>query len=357
MNANTKSLQRQMTKDKKAMRQKAVPPVHTETMPAVQRSEEKISGRADEFEHMRKELDSLHTEHAALQARCATLAAVRDRFIDYAGKSIPMYISHDLRPLVNPQSGATKERVLICSIPKAGTYLYSRLLELLDIQPTGLHLSTTHFEDFRFADLDQFRYEFRELRVPLPIAESIKLIQPGQFAASHLERSWHTDHLADDLRIIMLYREMRDVAVSSMRYFAKSAWGTSQTDKWRHMPDNSEKMLRYLDDIGTFFFDSRCHPVAAWHGRAGVLSLSFEQINGDDGREKQIETITQICEFCRIENPAINPQTIAQELIGASTFTWSGSRSKWQDCWSDDVEKRFVELGGMELNRRFGYSH
>lgn len=283
-------------------------------------------------------------------------AAGRDTMLSVvAGKSLPVYLTDDFQPVVNPRSGATPERILICSIPKAGTYLYTRLLELLGVERTGLHLSVTHFNDYRFRTIEEGRNDHQRLRVEIPVEKAVNLVRPGQFAVSHLERSRETIDVLRGFKILFLYREMRAAAVSHMRWVASTSWGMSETDGWRDMPDGPEKMLRYLDEFGTLFFDGRCHPVLGWHGRPDVLSLSFEQICGDFGADRQAETVHQICTFCGIKSPPSDIGDIVQKLIGQKTNTWSGSRSRHQDHWNNEVERRFVDLGGPDLNRRLGY--
>lgn len=272
-----------------------------------------------------------------------------------AGTPLPVYLTAELQPRANPRVGVTPERVLICSIPKAGTYLYSRALELLGLEPTHLHLSMTHFGDYRFTSAANARNERKEVRVDMPIKQSLPLVGPGQFAVGHLECSWETVDLFSPFKILFLYRNLRDAVVSHMRWVASGAWGTAKTDGWRSMRDTPAKMLSYFNDIGTFFFDARCHPVVGWFNRPEVLSLSFEQIYGDFGPEQQMVTLRKIMDFCGVENQPGLEEKILEKLIGSATNTWSGRRTKWQDFWNEKIEEKFSAFGGKDLNRRLGY--
>ena len=319
-----------------------------------ERLRELISLRG-EIEALRTEQDRLLSENQELKARCAGLLPVQDRLAPFADTRMPVYISQSFRPLANPVQGRSSEKVLICSIPKAGTYLFSRVLELMGLEPTRLHLYTTLVRDYRFSTVEQFQHEGHKVRFRIPMNESLKLIQPGQFAVSHFERSFQTIDLLQDFKIVFLYREMRDAVVSYERFIAATSYGTSRTNAWRHMPDGPDKMLHFFDDIGSIYFDSLCHPVLGWFGQPGVLSLSFEEINGDWGPEAQLEAVQRLYDHCQIDGVKINASKLLSDVLGKETNTWSGARTNWKKSWNDEVERRFVEFGGGLINKRLGF--
>ena len=278
-----------------------------------------------------------------------------------SGQPFAIYLTSNLLPAVSLRRGPTSRKIVICSIPKAGTYLYARLLQLLGVESTRLHLWLTYFDDFRSKSVDQsFLAAQEDVRIHLPFNDSVNLVHPGQFAVSHLPCSVEVVDLLRDFKVIFLYRDLRDAAASHMRFVSKSSWRHPEKERqtgmaWRALPDGPEKMSRYLDEVGTFFFDDRCRPAAGWIDRDEVLKLSFEQINGDYGREKQLEAIELVWAFCEIEGKAPDAEGLLKDLIGSQTETYSGKRTKWRNFWDEGVEQKFCDLVGQDINRRFGF--
>jgi hypothetical protein len=292
----------------------------------------------------------------ALARENAALKGVVDLLDAVAGKPIPIYFSRELRPVANLKTGATKDKVLVCSIPKSGTYLWARLLERLGIEPSGLHVAPVYMFDNRLKTPDQARRDIRLDEIELPIAQSVKLIADGQFALSHLSPSPSILDLIQDFKVLFVYRNLRDALVSHMRYVSHPKWGTDAYAPLKLLDDSPEKTLQYLNRGGAAFFDERCRPVADWIREPRALAVSFEAIYGDRGQEAQAETIESVCQHCGIDSSALDPQSIMSEVIGSSTPTWSGARTRWNSCWNSEVEARFVALGGRALNQQLGYA-
>ncbi|AZN98149.1 MAG: hypothetical protein EOS23_13700 [Mesorhizobium sp.] len=275
---------------------------------------------------------------------------------DIAGQPFPLYPCSNESWSIKPTAGRSSSRVMICSIPKAGTHLYARLLGLLGLVQSDVFFNKDYLGDFRFVDVERARFTHSENILWIPIEISSRFIQPGQFGYGHLPCDIGTRHCLADFKIVFLSREMRAAIVSQMRYVGDSDWCPPERAEitWRNEPDGPDKMLKYFDEIAPFIFNDRCHPVAPWADQENVLGLSYEQIIGDQGREVQFETIRRIVEFCEIERPP-QPELILNQLIGQQTFTLSSGRTSWEACWNAEIEARFTALGGTRLNERFGF--
>ena len=152
-------------------------------------------------------------------------------------------------------TGASPHAIMVCSIPKSGTYMVGELLRLMACKPTMMHIWQTGFSDYRFATQRERREQHERFSVSLPVEQTLKLILPGQFALSHLEC---TELMRDQLRpfkCIFVYRDLRDASVSYMRFYAATGRGGEQTQHIQRLPDGPERMLQYFDHFGADFLN------------------------------------------------------------------------------------------------------
>ena len=98
-----------------------------------------------------------------------------------------------------------------------------------------------------------------------------------------------------------------------------------------------------------------CRDMIGWMEDPETLKLSFETIYGDYGKEEQYKTISKICSFLNIDAVNVDLDMVLGQTLGVETKTWSGSRSKIEMYWNDEIEAKFVALGGKEMNKVLGY--
>lgn len=120
-----------------------------------------------------------------------------------------------------PRPGA-----LVNALPKAGTHLLIRLMELLPGM-SRVRLQTSWLTRWRFAARDD--EPVLDVGVAWPdvvsrrrVARALALLPAGSFATAHVP---HTVDFADvlrdlDLRMVLMIRDPRDVAVSSAEYLS-----------------------------------------------------------------------------------------------------------------------------------------
>ncbi len=307
-----------------------------------------------EMEAVRDRLLTAEEELAAVRDELARARQRFDALEPLAGRSFPIYFTQDGYPTVHLQAGASPHRIVVCSIPKAGTYLVAELLTRLGCVSTKLHLSSLVLSDYRSATVREMREEFARFTVQLDVPDVLRLMLPGQFAVGHL-------HCTNEIRAslqagknLFLYRNLRDALVSFIRFVADTGRGGEAAESWRHKPDGAEKMLLAVDQLGQTFFDTAV-PMLDWVGEQSVLSVKFEALYGDNGTNAQQQLVEQVHDFLDLTTPLGDVQVLFRDLIGAPTKTWSGKRSNWQTFWNDEVEERFRSLGGHQANARLGY--
>jgi len=272
----------------------------------------------------------------------------------YVKKNFPVYLGEGYLPRAHPSTGVARERLMILSIPKAGTYLFSKLLSELGFVPTNLHLNVDGFTDYRFTSLREAKEQYLSFNVDVPLRVSIKLIGDGQFAVGHLPHQDEVLKLLEGFKLLFIRRDLRDALVSQMRFFSGRGRGQLGANEWKRLPEGPDKLLGFWDSYGEPFMNTY-RSMLGWHGNKGVFEVSFEEICGDLGEERQQRVAQKLVRYLGIRHELINVPKLLSRVIGARTQTWSGQRTDRRLYWSDDLEQRFLGAGGQELNKKLGY--
>lgn len=299
-----------------------------------------------------------HTIQSTSQelARYRRALAVREQFGNLVMRGdVPLYGLADGRFSFAPGLGCGSHRVVVCSLPKAGTYLCGELLKQLGLQPTNVHLSAESFTDYRFASTQVARQHPESLQRQLPLTQAMAYVLPGQFAVGHLDPSCR-DALGD-AKIIFVYRNVRDGAVSFLRWLESSGRHARGESGWWTLPAGPEKLLGWFHESveGRAYIDW-CAAIAGWLEDPRVHRCSFETLHGDHGSEAQCEAIRALYHYLEISAEPPDSENIARQALAAPTLTRSAGRSNREQYWNADVEGHFCALGGDELNRRLCYA-
>ena len=249
---------------------------------------------------------------------------------------------------------ASSARILLCSIPKSGTYLLGRLFEELGLINTGLHISRGEASLYQHGDLQAYRTNPERFRINQPFGECVAKILPGQFAVSHLPCDTETKKLASELRVIFLHRSLRDCLISLMRFIADSGRDASFGSAWIQKADGPDRMVAFLKSYD-WFCSQWVEPLLAWESQPGVLSVSYEDLMGDSGSRRQLEVLRAICSQIGINPENVALDEVLRSALNVSTLTWSGDRSRRDHYWSDEAEAIFKKMKGVAANRRLGY--
>ena len=293
-----------------------------------------------------------------VRAAWAVLDPARERRVallrNAAGMPIPIFLTADGTPCAAREQGTIPNRAVVCSIPKAGTYLVGELLRRLGLVPTGLHLSTNGLTDYRFATREEGRNEFIRFAHPIPLERSLPLVRSGQYAVGHLECTLAVCARLAGCKVVFAYRDLRDGFVSWLRFHRD----TRREAKWRHVWETPreprELLVAFLREAGEFYFTT-CRLLRPWIAEPAAFPVRFETLLGDDGPDAQQRLVRELAAFLGHADPAGAAAAALPGLLTATTLTSSGSRTKRAEYWSDEAEELFQKLGGEDLNRALGY--
>lgn len=280
--------------------------------------------------------------------------AVRERTsLGVERRPFSLYVSKDRHISASPKCGMARNRVMVCSLPKAGTYLVSAFLAAMGMEDVHLHLDDTFLTDYRYASREQARSDYKQLRRNIPLQTIIDFILPGQFAVGHLPCTPIIADLLEDFRIIFAYRNLRDGLISFMRWEQFAGRDHERTKDWISLTDSPAKVMVFMEDLGKMYLQW-CSALIGWTASPNVYKCSFEEILGDKGQDTQVACLHDIFVHSGMEGNEPDWHEIVHEVVGSETMTWSGVRTVRENYWDDNVEAAFREAGGAELNRLLG---
>lgn len=271
-----------------------------------------------------------------------------------AGLPVPVYLTPDLVPSAQPTQGTLPHRAMVCSIPKAGTYLVGEVLRRLGSVAAGFHFSADGlmFMDARFATREEARNEFGRLCHAVPLERALPLVRPGQHAVSHLECTPRTrEHLAN-FKVVFVHRDLRDALVSWLRFHQDTGREQQWNWIWEQHAGKQERLAVFLREAGEVFFGV-CRAMRPWFANPTAFAVRFETLHGDDGPEPQQRVCRELAAFLGHPDPSAAPAIVLPGLTTTQTLTSSGSRTKRDEYWSRDAEELFLRAGGDELNAAF----
>jgi hypothetical protein len=248
----------------------------------------------------------------------------------------------------------TGRPVMVCSFPKAGTYLVAELLKGMGCKPTGLHLLVNRVSDYSSVSIDQARTQNQQLTTSRSFDEVLPLIRHGHFAVSHLVADERVQRALADFHVIFVYREIRATFLSHMRFFLATERKTAGKDLWKDLPEGPEMAVAAFDDFGAAH-TKMCQRMVAWLDAPGVLAISFEELIGDYGEAAAVGAARRLIEFCEPINSEIDTGILLSSAIATRTLSSSGARTDVARYWSDALEERLREAGGLTINQRLGY--
>jgi hypothetical protein len=270
-----------------------------------------------------------------------------------AGLPVPVYLGADGTPSAQPARGAGPHRVIVCSVPKAGTYLVGELLRRLGVVPTGLHLSANGLTDYRFATREEARREYGRFNHPVPLERALPLVRAGQYAVGHLECTPAVRAHLSGFKVVFACRDLRDAVVSWLRFHQDTGREDRLNAIWTRYPYPRDQLVHFLRAMGETFFET-CGWLRPWLADPAAFPVRFETLQGDDGPDAQERVCRDLAAFLDLPDAASAP-SVLPGLLTAPTLTSSGARTRRDQYWSAAAEELFIRFGGRELNAAFGY--
>jgi len=188
-----------------------------------------------------------------------------------------------------------KNRVIVVSIPKAGTYLVAQLLQQMGVVNSSLHIryddQKIGIYDFRNAPLKMSASEKNQCFLEMPLTEALSMIRIGEFGVGHLPPVPEVKkQLYPNFKIIFMVRDLRDCLISHMRYMINIGEITEEKHSWITIDNDKEKfrqyLLNYADLVGPLV---NMRLMACWEydlrnpcQGMEILKLRFEDLTGKD---------------------------------------------------------------------------
>ena len=281
-------------------------------------------------------------------------AALKARWDPLRGTELPIFVGEGGRPGLAARAGLAPHRALVCSLPKAGTYLVAELLRALGYEPTNVHVSPGSFTDYRFADLGYALTRFRELERAMPLARVARMMSPGQFTVGHLSPEIRFE--VPDFKIVFVYRDLRDGMVSYVRWLQRSGRHPEGDRGWWTLDDGPQKLIGWMREEGDGpGYIRSCAAIAAWIDVPDIAKISFETIYGDYGAQLQQQAIDELYRYLELPGDPPDAGPLIERVLATPSFTRSTGRSRRAEFWNDEVEEVFRSLDGHRLNERLGY--
>jgi hypothetical protein len=252
--------------------------------------------------------------------------------------------------------GRCRSKVILLTLPKAGTYLLARMMENLGLVDLEVHLSETSLGDYRGLSVEQKIARARLVNRAISLHVAAGKIQPGQFAVGHIPCSdLARDALSSFARILCI-RELRHALASYMRFELKRIEADPDwlpaTRAWASAADNTGRLHGFLLASGKSYLAS-VRGIHGWASEPGVLVCRFEDLLGDHGPAIQESVAGSVAS--QLGMKAQTGIRALRRAAGQPTLTFSGQRTALHGLWDATAEAIFQQLGGPDLNEALGY--
>ena len=236
-------------------------------------------------------------------------------------------------------------KVLLNSIPKAGTHMLERALEQLPLlRNAGKKTLTTP------NGLDK-----KTLKI-------LSIIRKGQFLNSHLPG--YQDLLQKitelDIKVLFMIRDPRDVVRSRVKYIVNIDRTHKKYKQLKQIEKNEELIKASIIGIPGVLLP--VHEIydrySPWLYHKNVLVCRFEELIGEKGggeKKAQEKLLKDIAEFLRLDVNRKQIQNVAKSIFSSKSSTFNkGKIGSWENEISNDNLKLFMDTG-YKIMDTYGY--
>ena len=238
-------------------------------------------------------------------------------------------------PEPNAEPKAT--RLMLLSLPKAGTYLAAELVRLLGMRHTHYHFSMDYVDAYDPAQLDAGKRAPESVRMSLPIEQSLRLLRLGEFGVGHLPCEERTIHALAGFRLMLCLRPPRDNLLSMMRFLYDTRRDRAAAGSWFEKRD----VAAFVRERGPSML-RQIKTILPWANFADVHCLTFAEMTTAGP-----QTVTKLAKFLRAPEH-IDAEAIAARALSENTLT--RSRSDEELKWTEEAEDVFKAIGGEETD-------
>jgi len=262
-------------------------------------------------------------------------------------------------------------KVFLNSLPKSGTHLAGKLLELMGVKFSNVNFSSSTIYG-RYA-LPKSILRGTSLGQPgidvgLDISavariswmeKSLQQVKSGTYCGGHAP---YSDALCtllkdNDFKTIHIVRDPRDVLLSWVHYVPKNNWHYGcEGLKNLSFDEQVRKVLYGYQSRGFRLesFSSILSRASGWLRRQDVLLTRFEELVGVKGGgndQQQVQNIQSIVKFIGVQN--IDTNFLADNLFGGTKVFRKGQIGAWKDELptylideiNGNIEKHIIQTG------------
>lgn len=254
-----------------------------------------------------------------------------------------------------------RPRIIVNSVPKSGTHLVERALQLMGVSTRPpLVLSS--------ANSSWFAAEGNEPAVPIgvgmPVMASVEKLgvrlgslPEGQLVTGHVPYSPGMAKLLEELgyRMLLAVRDPRDIAVSLAHHIATQPAHRLYA-KFQAMTAEERITATICGMEGLESLDRRMAAVTPWKSEQFVLAVQFEDLVGSRGGgddASQMQCLRAICSFvgeASAEAPNAHPDlsAVARNLFGQSPTFRRGMIGQWRTTFTAEHHAAIAAQPGKQ---------
>lgn len=255
--------------------------------------------------------------------------------------------------------------VFINSLPKSGTNLLAKTLNLMEFKESGITLDSGHFNrrniiNFIYNLLPKKNKQGFIIGIDTPIQVEftrilrlLNRIKENEYFVGHLGYTFELiETLKKRFKIIQIIRDPRAVLSSFVKYVENNKFHYLHTEFTSY-----SKEERYLVGYNGFIKNNkilqplkiRCNAMNPMIWDREILTIKFENLIGEKGggnRNKQKESLESIYNHLNIEYSNEILANIQDGLFGSSKTFRKGEI----DSWKNEIPSNIIEHINADLN-------
>lgn len=244
-------------------------------------------------------------------------------------------------------------RVLINSIPKAGTHLVTQMLT----ESTGLRNSYVHIDHRSINNAGRVRQQDLNFSLPL-LADKLGTVPQGTFLSAHLyhDESLVAAILSKKIPIVFVIRDPRAILVSRFNYVLNLK-RHERYNYFSSLPSDVEryKALIYGNEGTPYIrpFKDGLLSFLPWLEDERVLTVRYENLVGVKGGGSAEAQNLSVAELKGHLNIEFDAEVLGAGLAGTPTLR-SGKAYGWQDEMPEEIARIMADEFSEQIVS-FGY--
>ena len=256
-------------------------------------------------------------------------------------------------------------RIIITSVPKAGTHLLEKTVGMLPgYYASGLYIEQFHMPKETFTNDGSADGENKQARAKkLTIGELQAItdtIQPGHYAVGHLVFSKPLAEMlaATGIRVLCILRDPRDIAVSFSKYVARIE--THYLYNYYQSLSEHDRLMTTIEgtaDVSPFVprlldISVQMKNMLPWRLQSNGYTTYFEKLVGPAGggsRDAQIAEVTKIAKHLGATCSQSQIASIADNLFGSTATFRKGEIGDWRNHFTAEHKAAFKRVAGQML--------